>query len=156
MNKKRPSWDEYFLKIVDIVASRGSCDRGRAGAVIVRDNQIVSAGYAGAPSGLPHCDDVGHMFQDVIDEDGKRRKHCVRTIHAEKNAIVQAANKGVATDGATMYSSMVPCWDCATMVVQSGIKRVVCKNDYQASSRTKELFRVLGVALTIVEDSYRY
>ena len=83
----RPDWDEYFLGIVREVATRATCDRGKSGCVIVRDRRILATGYVGAPSGLPHCDEAGHMLRDVIAPDGSVSKHCIRTIHAEQNAI---------------------------------------------------------------------
>ena len=91
----RPSWDDYFLKLVDEVGARATCDRGKSGCVVVRDKRIICTGYVGSPSGMPHCDDVGHDFKQVIDDDGTARQHCVRTVHAEQNAIVQAARYGL-------------------------------------------------------------
>lgn len=153
---RRSTWLDYFMRIVDVVASRATCDRGKGGALVVKDNQVISAGYVGAPSGRPHCDEVGHLFQVVVDEDGKERKHCVRTIHAEMNAIAQAAKRGASTNGAILYCSMAPCWDCGKLVHQSGIIRVICQNDYHGSERTKELFHAVGIALAIIEESFRY
>ncbi len=112
---KRPSWDEYFLEIAKVVGTRGTCDRGRNGAVIVKDKRILTTGYVGAPSGLPHCDEVGHLLVETIDPNGKKRKHCIRTTHAEQNAIVQAALHGVSTKEATMYVKFVPCFTCLPM-----------------------------------------
>lgn len=81
---KRPSWDEYFLKIAEMVGTRGTCDRGRNGAVLVKNKRILTTGYVGSPMGLPHCDEVGHMIHDVINIDGKITKHCIRTVHADR------------------------------------------------------------------------
>jgi len=105
---QRPSWDEYFLRLADTVASRATCDRGRSGCVIVKDRQILVTGYVGSPRGLPHCDDVGHLFKKVIHEDGSVTQHCVRTVHAEQNAITQAARRGIALEGSTLYCRMTP------------------------------------------------
>ena len=149
---KRPSWDEYFLRIVEEVSSRATCDRGKAGCVVVKDKHILTTGYVGSPSGLPHCDDIGHMLRDVIHEDGKISKHCVRTIHAEQNAICQAAKLGISLNGATMYCKMEPCFTCAKMIVNAGIKRVVAKKRYHAGEDTRKLFKEAGVKLEVIED----
>ena len=105
MNKKkhkRPDWDEYFLKQLKTLASRATCDRGYSSAIIARGNRILTTGYVGAPAGLAHCDDVGHLLIKIIDEKGKESQHCVRTSHAEENAILQAANFGPPINGATL------------------------------------------------------
>jgi dCMP deaminase len=147
---KRPSWDEYFLKITEMVASRGSCDRGRTGCVITRDRRIVSTGYVGAPSGLPHCDEVGHEIHTVTHEDGTQTEHCIRTAHAEQNAICEAARMGIALEGGTLYCKMAPCYACAKMIINAGIKRVVCAQDYHASARSKEVFKQAGIEFSLV------
>lgn len=99
----RPSWDEYFMEIASTVAKRATCDRGRSGCIIVKNRQILVTGYVGSPRGLPHCDDVGHLFKKTIHEDGSVTNHCVRTVHAEQNAITQAARLGIALEGGTLY-----------------------------------------------------
>jgi len=149
---KRPSWDEYFLNIVEIVGSRSTCDRGRPGCIIVKDKRILATGYAGSPMGQPHCDDVGHEMQKAIDEDGKISEHCVRTLHAEVNAIAYAAKFGVSIDGATLYVKFTPCYTCAKMVVNAGIKRVVAKTKYHTGDRTVKLFKKAGIKLQIIEN----
>ncbi|HBA36339.1 TPA: cell division protein DedD [Candidatus Falkowbacteria bacterium] len=149
---KRPSWDEYFLKIVDMVGSRGSCDRGRAGCVITRDRRIVATGYAGSPVGLPHCDEVGHEMHTVVNDDGTTSRHCIRTTHAEQNAICEAARMGIALEGGTLYCKMTPCYTCAKMIINAGIKRVVCAQDYHAGQRSKEIFQEAGVAYTLANE----
>jgi dCMP deaminase len=149
---KRPSWDEYFLEMARIVGTRGTCDRGRNGAVIVKNKRILTSGYVGAPMGLPHCDEVGHLLHDVINPDGKITKHCIRTVHAEQNAIIQAALHGVSTDGATLYAKFEPCFDCAKMIVNAGIKRVVCQKKYHAGELTRNLFKEAGIELVFIED----
>jgi deoxycytidylate deaminase len=110
----RPSWDDYFMEVMEAISKRATCDRGRSGCVIVKDKQILVTGYVGSPKGLPHCDEVGHQFKKMINEDGSISEHCVRTVHAEQNAICQAAKRGIAIDGATLYCRMtrvglVPC-----------------------------------------------
>ena len=148
---RRPSWDEYFMKIAKVVGERGTCDRGRAGAVIVKDKRIIATGYVGAPMGLPHCDEVGHLLCDTINPDGKKSKHCIRTAHAEQNAIVQAALHGVSTNGATMYVSFEPCFTCAKMIINAGIKRVVCEKKYHAAELTRKFFKQAGVKLVVLK-----
>lgn len=148
----RPSWDEYFLEMSEIVASRATCDRGRAGCVIVGDKRVLATGYVGSPSGLPHCDEVGHLMKRVIDEDETTRQHCVRTIHAEQNAICQAARYGIPIQGATLYCKMEPCRVCAMLIISVGIARVVCKKRYHAAQDTRELFARAGVRLEVIAD----
>jgi dCMP deaminase len=156
MEKRRPSWDEYFLEIVKVVASRATCDRGRNGAVIVKNKRILTTGYVGSPIGLPHCDEVGHMLHDVVDENGKISKHCVRTIHAEQNAILQAALHGVSTEGATIYVKFVPCFACAKMIINAGIKRVVSEKRYHADELTRQIFKEAQVELVILRDEVEH
>ncbi len=148
----RISWDEYFLELMETVAKRATCDRGRSGCIIVRDKRIVSTGYVGSPPGLPHCDDVGHYMKEVIDEDGTVKKHCVRTIHAEQNAICQAARYGIPLEGTTLYCKMEPCRVCAMLIISTGIKKVVAKKRYHAAQETREMFKEAGVELVVVED----
>ena len=113
----RDSWENYFMRIAQQVASRSTCDRKHIGAVIVRDKTILSTGYNGSIRGLPHCDEVGHM----MDEQGN---HCVRTVHAEANAVVQAAKNGVKIDEAEIYITASPCWDCFKLLANAGIKTI--------------------------------
>tara|TARA_Y100000034_G_scaffold134217_1_gene201992 strand:- start:45 stop:1127 length:1083 start_codon:yes stop_codon:yes gene_type:complete len=148
----RPTWDEYFMSIADITGSRGTCDRGRAGCVIVRDKHILVGGYAGSPKGLPHCDEVGHLMKTVTHEDGSESRHCLRTAHAEQNAICQAAKLGIAIEGSTIYTRMTPCATCAKMIINVGIKRVVCEKIYHAGSESVRLFEDAGIKLEILDD----
>lgn len=140
----RPSWDDYFLGITDIIGKRGTCDRGRSGAIIVVNKRIVATGYVGSPQGMPHCDEVGHLMREVINENGDKSMHCIRTIHAEDNAILQAAEHGVPVKGGTLYCKMTPCFDCAKRVVRVGLVRVVAMKRYHADSLSIELFRMLA------------
>ncbi|HZJ42017.1 MAG TPA: cytidine/deoxycytidylate deaminase family protein [Patescibacteria group bacterium] len=149
---KRPSWDEYFLKILEMVGSRGSCDRGRAGCVITKDNRIVSTGYVGSPIGLPHCDEVGHEMHTVVQKDGSKSNHCIRTTHAEQNAICEAARMGIALEDGTLYCKMTPCYTCAKMIINAGIKRVVCAQDYHAAARSKEIFKEANIKFFLVSE----
>lgn len=149
----RPSWDDYFLGLVDEVAARATCDRGKSGCVVVRDKRIICTGYVGSPSGMPHCDDVGHDFKQVMDDDGTTRQHCVRTVHAEQNAIVQAARYGLQLEGTTLYCSMEPCRVCAMLIASSGVGRVVARRRYHAGGDTPEILAAAGVTLDIKDDS---
>ncbi len=149
---QRPSWDEYFLHVADTVAQRATCDRGRSGCVIVKDKQILVTGYVGSPSGLPHCDDVGHQMKKTIHEDENITNHCVRTVHAEQNAICQAAKRGIALEGASLYCRMTPCRVCAMLIINCGIKRVVCEKKYHAGAESEEMFAIAGVELEFVSQ----
>ncbi|KZN32501.1 deoxycytidylate deaminase [Pseudoalteromonas luteoviolacea] len=148
----RPDWDEYFIDLVDSVGQRATCDRGKSGCIIVKDKRIISTGYVGSPSGLPHCDDVGHLMKQVIDVDGTTRQHCVRTIHAEQNAICQAARYGVPLDGSTLYCTMEPCRVCAMLIISCGISKVVAKKRYHAAQETRDMFKMANVELVVLEQ----
>lgn len=134
------------------MAKRATCDRGRSGCVIAKDRQILSTGYVGAPAGLLHCDEVGHLFKDTVHGDGHRSTHCVRTAHAEMNAITNAAKRGVAIDGATIYATMTPCRTCAMAIINAGIKRVVCVRRYHEGQDAEEMFASAGIKLEYVEQ----
>lgn len=143
----RPSWDVYFMDLAHSVSMRATCDRGRSGCVIVRDKQILVTGYVGSPRGLPHCDDVGHFYKKVIHEDGSVTQHCVRTVHAEQNAITQAARRGIGLDKSTLYCRMTPCRVCAMLIINCGIERVVCEKKYHTGKESEEMFKEAGVKL---------
>lgn len=149
---ERPDWDEYFLGLIEHVGSRATCSRGRSGCVITRDRQILCTGYVGSPPGFDHCDDVGHLFRNVIEDDGVERTHCVRTVHAEQNAILQAARMGIELAGATLYCTMEPCRTCAMFIVSVGIDRVVCQFRYHAGSDTRQIMAKAGVHLSVVAE----
>lgn len=150
----RPSWDEYFMGIAQAISQRATCDRGRSGCVFVRDNQILVTGYVGSPVGFPHCDEVGHLMRKEINEDESISHHCVRTIHAEQNAIAQAAKRGVILDGATVYVRMTPCRVCTMLLINCGIKRVVCERRYHAGKESEQFFKDAGIKLEYVHDGY--
>lgn len=149
----RPDWDEYFIDMMDTVATRATCDRGRSGCIIVKDRRIICTGYVGSPSGLAHCDEVGHLMKQVIDDDGTTRQHCMRTIHAEQNAICQAARHGISLEGSTLYCKMEPCRVCAMLIISCGIKTVIAKNQYHAAQETREMFRQAGVEMRVLDQS---
>ena len=118
----------------------------------MRNKRIICTGYVGSPSGLPHCDEDGHDFKQMIDEDGTTRQHCVRTVHAEQNAICQAARYGLQLEGTTLYCSMEPCRVCAMLIASTGIARVVARRRYHAGGDTRHILATAGVELIIVED----
>ncbi|MEN6499850.1 MAG: cytidine/deoxycytidylate deaminase family protein [Rectinema sp.] len=149
---RRPTWDEYFMEVANAIAKRATCDRGRSGCVIAKDNQILATGYVGAPAGLPHCDDVGHQMRKVLHEDGTITEHCVRTVHAEQNAICQAAKRGVSIDGATLYCRMTPCRTCAMLIINCGIVRVVAEYRYHDGDESEDMFRMACIKLEYVHD----
>ena len=146
-NHIRPSWDEYFMDLANTAAKRATCDRGRSGCVIVRDKQVLVTGYVGSPKGMAHCDEIGHLFKEVFHEDKSVTKHCVRTVHAEQNAICQAARRGIGLDDGTLYCKMTPCRTCAMLIINCGIVRVVCEKKYHAGKESEELFALAGVKL---------
>jgi dCMP deaminase len=148
----RPTWDEYFMEVCDAISKRATCDRGRSGCVIAKDNQILVTGYVGAPAGLPHCDEAGHQLKKMLHEDGSVTTHCVRTVHAEQNAICQAAKRGIAIAGATLYCRMTPCRTCAMLIINCGIVRVVCQRRYHDGADSEEMFKKAGILLEYIHD----
>lgn len=140
MSQRKP-WDQYFMQIAVQVATRSTCDRKHVGAVIVRDKTILSTGYNGSVRGMPHCDDVGHMMEDG---------HCVATVHAEANAIIQAAKNGTAIDGADIYVTASPCWNCFKLIANSGIKRVFYLEFYR-DQRVLDVAEQAGIEIRQVE-----
>ncbi|MBQ8561545.1 MAG: cytidine/deoxycytidylate deaminase family protein [Spirochaetaceae bacterium] len=154
---QRPHWDDYFMEICDTVAKRATCGRGRSGCVIAKDNRILVTGYVGSPAGLPHCDEVGHQMKQMIHEDGSVTQHCVRTVHAEQNAICQAAKNGISIEGATLYCRMTPCRTCAMLIINCGIKRVVCQRKYHDSADSLSMFAQAGVEIVhLVDEVQQY
>lgn len=118
----RPSWDEYFMAMAHHAALRATCPRANVGVVLVKDKRIISTGYNGSPAGLPHCTEVGCLMIDG---------HCQRAIHAEQNAIIQAALHGISTAGAVCYCTHYPCSTCAKLLINAGISRVVYHHHYR-------------------------
>ncbi|HKQ62973.1 MAG TPA: dCMP deaminase family protein [Candidatus Polarisedimenticolaceae bacterium] len=134
----RVDWHTYFMNIARQAATRSTCDRKHVGAVIVRDKTILSTGYNGSIRGMPHCDDVGHLMEN---------DHCVATVHAEANAIIQAAKNGVRIDGGELYTTASPCWNCFKLIANAGIRRVYYGEFYR-DARSIEVARQLGIDLT--------
>ena len=144
----RPNWDEYFLGFAEAASKRATCDRKHVGAVVILNRQIVSSGYNGSVIGAEHCDEVGHDMEDG---------HCVRTIHAEMNALAQAARRGAKIEGATIYSTASPCWDCFRVLVNAGIQRYVYGEVYDAGgkdqmARIEKIAETAGVLVYAVNE----
>jgi len=139
----RANWDEYFMRIAHEVATRATCDRKHVGALIVRGKNILATGYNGSIGGLGHCDEEGHMLEDG---------HCVRTIHAEANAIIQAAKNGVRIEGGTVYVTASPCWGCFKMIANAGLVRIVYGEFYR-DQRIFEFAQRLGIELCKIDVS---
>jgi dCMP deaminase len=140
---KRPTWDEYFMKITHIVAERSTCMRRMVGATIVKDKKIVSTGYNGAPKGLEHCLEIGCLREKMGVPSGERHELC-RGAHAEQNAIIQAATSGTSMEGATMYCTDSPCSTCTKMIINAGISRLVLGKKYP-DELGEELIREAGI-----------
>ena len=142
----RPSWDEYFMGIMDLVKERSTCLRRQVGALIVKDKRILSTGYNGAPTGCSHCEEVGCLREKLQIPSGQRHELC-RALHAEQNAIVQAAMHGVSVAGGTLYVTHQPCVMCAKMAINAGIKRIVFKGAYP-DELSLELLKEAGIEMT--------
>ena len=137
----RPSWNKYFMNIAHEVAKRSTCERAQVGAVIVRDKRILTTGYNGSPRGLPHCSEVGCLMDNG---------HCVRTLHAEQNAIIQAALHGVITEGAIIYVTHQPCFNCAKTIINAGISEIVYGKEYR-DDRSLDFLNQAGVKITALK-----
>ena len=133
----RPTWEEYFMEITRLVAKRATCLRRQVGAVLVMDKRLLATGYNGAPSGLAHCLEVGCLREKNNIPSGERHELC-RGIHAEQNAIIQAAFHGVRIQGATLYCTNLPCVICTKMIINAGIKEIIYENGY-ADDLTREM-----------------
>lgn len=167
----RLSWQDYFVNIVNATSQRSTCNRGKPGCIFVKNNQVLVTGYAGSPPKFPHCDEVGHEMearcriaanpnypeemkmkvQDAL-ASGNVSFHCVRTIHAEQNAIIQAAKRGVALEGSTCYVTMTPCRTCAMMLVGLGIKDVIAIKKYQKAKESMEFFKIAGIDIIHLDE----
>lgn len=135
----RPSWHQYFMQVAKLASTRATCDRKSVGAVLVRDQRIIATGYNGSPPGLAHCDEVGH---DLVTTNG--RENCVRTIHAEMNALLQAAAYGTPVRGATIYTNTYPCWNCAKALLGAGVVEIIVDDDYNNDERVHAAVKAAG------------
>ncbi len=141
----RPSWDEYFMEITELVSRRSTCLRRHVGAVVVKGKRILTTGYNGAPSGLKHCSEVGCLREQLNIPSGERQELC-RASHAEQNAIIQAAQHGVSINGATIYSTHFPCVTCAKMIINAGIKKIIYQQGYP-DQLSEQLLQEAGIEL---------
>jgi len=148
--RPRPSWQQYFMTITRQVAERSTCTRAKVGAVIVRDKNILATGYNGAPAGLPHCTDVGCLVYTSRTPSGETEENCFRTIHAEINAIAQAAKNGATIRDADIYITHTPCIHCLKVLVNTGIRRVYYEFEYKRAT-LEELLRHTDVTLECVK-----
>ncbi|HIW40065.1 MAG TPA: cytidine/deoxycytidylate deaminase family protein [Candidatus Eubacterium pullicola] len=126
----RPSWDEYFMQMAELTAKRSTCLRRNVGAIIVKDKHIIATGYNGAPKGLPHCEELGGCLRQKLGVPSGERHELCRALHAEQNAIIQAATLGQSIEGATIYVTHQPCIICAKMIINAGISRIVVRSGY--------------------------
>ena len=140
----RPDWDSYFLKIAFAVSERSTCDRALVGCVLVLEKRILTTGFNGSPAGLPHCEEVGHLMVDG---------HCVRTIHAETNAIIQAALHGVSTKGSTCYVTHFPCINCTKALINAGITRLVYCNNYRIDENALAFLKAAQIEICEMDYS---
>jgi len=145
---ERPSWDEYFMRIAREVAKRATCLRRSIGAVVVLDKRILATGYNGAPSGLPHCSETGCLRDELGVPSGQRHELC-RGLHAEMNALLQGSRHGIRMDGATLYSTHVPCSLCSKMIINTGIVRVVAAVEYP-DPLARDMLLQAGVRLDVL------
>ncbi|MDH5750862.1 MAG: cytidine/deoxycytidylate deaminase family protein [Deltaproteobacteria bacterium] len=170
----RPTIDEWALDILRATQARATCDRGRCAALILKDGRILAGGYVGSPRGMPHCDEAGHEFQETwvfsetLDdpavkhrklEDGGyfiQKKSCIRTIHAEQNAIAWAAREGISLMGGTLFCTLFPCQSCAKLIMQTGIMQVTAEYDYHSSQPSKDLFDAVGISYRIIRPGEAY
>ena len=151
--ESRPSWGNYFMNITNLVAERSTCTRRAVGAVLVKEKRILSTGYNGAPTGLKHCLEVGCLREQLGVESGKMHELC-RGIHAEQNAIIQAAYHGVSVKGATIFCTNQPCSICARMIINAGIQKIYYQSGY-ADSLAKELLGEAGIELQRIDSDHR-
>ena len=145
-HRHRIDWDTYFMRIAQLVAERSTCLRAKIGAVIVRERSIISTGYNGAPSGMPHCLDVGCLIYRSTTPDGTVEENCFRTIHAEINAIAQAAKNGSSIDGASIYVTASPCIHCLKVLINVGMKRIYYATPYKIHT-VEEMLSTTGIEL---------
>ena len=149
MKNTRPLWNEYFMKIAELVSTRSTCLRRKVGAIIVKDNQIIATGYNGAPKGVPHCEEVGCLREKLNVPAGERHEIC-RGVHAEQNAIIQAAVNGTSIKNAVMYSTCQPCSICAKMIINAEIKTVYISERYP-DKLAEDMFMDAGVQMILYD-----
>lgn len=148
---RRPSWDEYFMDMAALTARRSTCLRRQVGAVIVKDRHIIATGYNGAPRGVPHCDEKGGCLRQQLNVPSGERHELCRALHAEQNAIIQAATLGQSIEGGTIYVTNQPCVICAKMIINAGIRRIVVKEGYP-DELAVEILKEAGLSIVMLDD----
>ncbi|MDR2156643.1 MAG: cytidine/deoxycytidylate deaminase family protein [Clostridiales Family XIII bacterium] len=148
---ERPSWDEYFMGMAKLTAERSTCLRRQVGAVIVQDRQIVATGYNGAPKGIAHCDEKGGCLREKLKIPSGERHELCRALHAEQNAIIQAATSGQSIEGATIYITHQPCVICAKMIINAGIRKIIVADGYPDAFAV-EILAEAGLKIVMLES----
>ena len=146
----RPDWDHYFMEMAEVVAKRSTCLRRQVGAVLVKDRRILASGYNGAPSGMAHCAETGCLRQQMNVPSGKQHEMC-RGLHAEQNAIIQAALHGTSIKDSLLYVTHQPCVICAKMMINAGVKKVIMKGNYP-DALAESMFQDAGIILTLLDN----
>lgn len=145
----RPSWDEYFMQMAELTAQRSTCLRRKVGAVIVKDKHIIATGYNGAPRGLRHCEDLGGCLRQKLGIPSGQRHELCRALHAEQNAIIQAATLGQSIENASIYITHQPCVICAKMIINAGMNRIIVKEGYP-DELSKEILEEAGLKIIML------
>lgn len=148
----RPSWDEYFMQIAELTAQRSTCLRRQVGAIIVKEKHIIATGYNGAPKGLPHCEELGGCLREKLEIPSGERHELCRALHAEQNAIIQAATLGQSIEGATIYITHQPCIICAKMIINAGISRIVIRRGYP-DEMSRGMLREAGLKVELIGEN---
>ena len=150
----RPSWDEYFMQMAELTAQRSTCLRRQVGAIIVKEKHIIATGYNGAPKGLPHCEELGGCLREKLEIPSGERHELCRALHAEQNAIIQAATLGQSIEGATIYITHQPCIICAKMIINAGISRIVIRRGYP-DEMSRGMLREAGLKVELIGENYQ-
>ena len=148
----RPSWDEYFMQMAELTAQRSTCLRRQVGAIIVKEKHIIATGYNGAPKGLPHCEELGGCLREKLEIPSGERHELCRALHAEQNAIIQAATLGQSIEGATIYITHQPCIICAKMIISAGISRIVIRRGYP-DEMSRGMLREAGLKVELIGEN---
>ena len=148
----RPSWDEYFMQMAELTAQRSTCLRRQVGAIIVKEKHIIATGYNGAPKGLPHCEELGGCLREKLEIPSGERHELCRALHAEQNAIIQAATLGQSIEGATIYITHQPCIICAKMIITAGISRIVIRRGYP-DEMSRGMLREAGLKVELIGEN---
>ena len=148
----RPSWDEYFMQMAELTAQRSTCLRRQVGAIIVKEKHIIATGYNGAPKGLPHCEELGGCLREKLEIPSGERHELCRALHAEQNAIIQAATLGQSIEGATIYITHQPCIICAKMIINAGISRIVIRRG-SPDAMSRGMLREAGLKVELIGEN---